>query len=67
MTIPLQIRAKLTKSQKITQPIGIETEMKFKDKFPTSFDDFKPLFDKKKSHCLPKTCPYNHSIELKPN
>lgn len=67
MTIPLQIRAKLTKSQEIAQPTGTKTELKFEDKFPTLFNSFKPLFDEKKSHRLPKTCPYDHSIELKPD
>lgn len=43
MTIPLQIRAKLTKSQEIAQPTGIETELKFEDKFPATFNNFKPV------------------------
>lgn len=54
MIIPLQIRAKITKSQEIAQPIKDEPEEKFEDKFPSSFNQFKPLFDEKKSHRLPE-------------
>lgn len=67
MIIPLQIRAKITKSQEIAQPIKDEPEEKFEDKFPSSFNEFKPLFDEKKSHRLPEARPYDHSIELKPD
>ena len=60
------INAKTLHSQILAHKQALEEEIAIEEWIPKEFHDFLSVFDEKVTDWFPKSCPWDHMIDMKP-